>query len=221
MDDANLDLVIRGVLFAAVGTAGQRCTSNRRLFVHEKIYPELLQRLLAAYKQVRIGDPIQEEHILCGPLHSSKAVQAYERAIKMATEQGGSVAHGGRVLNQRPGFFVEPTVITFKHKHATVQEAAVLPDICCEETFAPILYVFRVSSLEEAISLNNAAHHGLSSSLFTSNFQNVFKWIGPNGSDCGIVNGMLIICYLLCVLVNIGTSGAEIGLAFMGHKYEK
>jgi len=197
MDDANLDLVVRGVLFAAVGTAGQRCTTCRRLLVHESVYPVLMERLLKGYKQVKIGDPVVEDHVLCGPLHTSNAVQQYKNAIEQAKKQGGRVLYGGNVITSRKGNFVEPTIIEFDDYQVPVAR---------EETFVPILYVFKIKSVEQGIQINNYAHHGLSSSIFTSNPSNIFRWIGPNGSDCGIVN------------VNIGTSGAEIGGAFGGEK---
>eukprot|EP01091_Cochliopodium_minus_P019057 TRINITY_DN788_c0_g1_i1.p1 TRINITY_DN788_c0_g1~~TRINITY_DN788_c0_g1_i1.p1 ORF type:complete len:530 (-),score=185.38 TRINITY_DN788_c0_g1_i1:33-1622(-) len=194
-NDANLELSVRSVFFAAVGTAGQRCTSLRRLMLHKDIASTFVERLLKAYKGVKIGDPL-EEGVLCGPLHTKSAVKMFADTISKAKEQGGKVLFGGNVIN-RPGNFVEPTIISIRHDAPIVQH----------ETFAPILYVFEFDSLEKAFKINNSVFQGLSSSLFTNNMQNVFNWIGPEGSDCGIVN------------VNIPTSGAEIGGAFGGNKH--
>eukprot|EP00741_Cyanophora_paradoxa_P005907 tig00000949_g5725.t1 len=194
MDDATLDLAVRAVVFGAVGTAGQRCTTIRRLLLHEKVHDAFLQKLAAAYKSIKIGDPL-EAGVLCGPLHTARAVEAFKGAVAAAKAQGGKVVLGGEVLD-RPGNYVQPTIITIAHDAPIVQT----------ETFAPILYVITVSSLEQAIKYNNEVPQGLSSALFTENMKNVFQWIGPHGSECGIVN------------VNIGTSGAEIGGAFGGEK---
>jgi aldehyde dehydrogenase family 7 protein A1 len=195
LDDADLDLALRGILFAAVGTAGQRCTTARRLFLHEKIHDQFLNKLKAAYEQVKIGDPLQKGNLL-GPLHRPQAVQLFKDAVQQAVAQGGKVVTGGKVVSSLPGNFVEPTVVTISHDAPIVHQ----------ETFAPILYVVKVPDLEAAIAYNNEVPYGLSSSLFTSNQRNVFKWTGPSGSDCGIAN------------VNIPTSGAEIGGAFGGNK---
>lgn len=195
MDDADLDLVVPATLFAAVGTAGQRCTTTRRLILHESIHDQVLERLVKAYKQVKIGNPL-EDGILCGPLHSQNSVQAYQEAIKDAQAQGGKVLCGGNVL-ERVGNYVEPTIISdISHDAPVVQR----------ETFAPILYVLKCSSYEQAVEWNNEVEQGLSSSLFTKDMGRLFNWIGPAGSDCGIIN------------VNIPTSGAEIGGAFGGEK---
>jgi aldehyde dehydrogenase family 7 protein A1 len=197
MDDADLDMAIRGVLFGAVGTAGQRCTTLRRLIVHSAVYDEFMERLTKSYSSIPIGDPL-EEGTLCGPLHTKGAVEAYAQgieAIKNASSEGARIVHGGRVLD-RPGNFVEPTI---------VETPAHLPFVH-KELFAPILYVIKVDSLEEAIEINNSVPQGLASSLFTKDQASIFKWTGALGSDCGIVN------------VNIGPSGAEIGGAFGGEK---
>lgn len=183
---ADLELASRGVLFAAVGTAGQRCTTTRRLLAHEKVYDTLVEKLVAAYKSIRIGDPLEEEGVLYGPLHAQEAVESYKRAIAAAKEQGGRVLVGGNPIN-RPGFFVEPTIIEIDPR----------ADIVREETFVPILYVSKIKSFEEGVELNNWSHHGLSSALFSRNQEHIWRWLGPHGSDCGIVN------------VNAGTSGAE------------
>ncbi|KAK7794821.1 hypothetical protein R5R35_009389 [Gryllus longicercus] len=197
-DDADLDMVVRSAVFACVGTAGQRCTTTRRLILHEKVYDTVLERLKKAYAQVltRLGDPLESE-TLYGPLHSEAAVQSYVAAVQAAVKAGGKVEFGGEVI-QKPGFYVEPTIISgLKHNESVVHT----------ETFAPIVYVLKMKNLEEGIAWNNEVKQGLSSSIFTQDLGSVFKWIGPKGSDCGIVN------------VNIPTSGAEIGGAFGGEKH--
>uniref|UniRef100_A0A183C2F5 aldehyde dehydrogenase (NAD(+)) n=1 Tax=Globodera pallida TaxID=36090 RepID=A0A183C2F5_GLOPA len=199
MDDADLDLVVPAVTFSCIGTAGQRCTSTRRLIVHEKVYDVVLKRVVKAYKQLmetRIGDPLNE-HTLVGPLHSRESVLKYKAAIAEAIASGGRVECGGKVLDESQGNYVLPTVITGL-AHDT--------PVVLRETFAPIVYALKVSGFEEAVAVNNEASQGLSSSLFTQNLARLSEWIGPKGSDCGIVN------------VNIGTSGAEIGGAFGGEK---
>jgi len=194
MEDASMDLVIRAVLFSAVGTAGQRCTTCRRAIVHEKVYDDFVSRLVAAYKQIKLGNPL-EKGVLCGPLHTKSAVREYVEGIQEIEKQGGKILVGGKTV-QREGNFVEPTIVAINHDAPIVKT----------ELFVPILYVIKCSNLEEGIQYNNEVPQGLSSSLFTNNQANVFKWISAAGSDCGIVN------------VNIGTSGAEIGGAFGGEK---
>lgn len=199
MPDADLELATRSVLFAAVGTAGQRCTTLRRLLVHDSVYDDVVARLRAAYASVKIGDPLGGA--LCGPLHSTAAIDVYEKAIAAATAAGGKVLVGGRRLipaevGGLAGNFVQPTLL----------EAPLGAAFTAHEAFVPILYVMRFKTLDEAIAVNNGVSQGLSSSLFTRDSNNVWKWIGPAGSDCGIVN------------VNIPTSGAEIGGAFGGNK---
>ncbi|XP_022094228.1 alpha-aminoadipic semialdehyde dehydrogenase-like [Acanthaster planci] len=196
LEDADLNLVIPATLFASVGTQGQRCTTTRRLILHENIYDEVLEKLKKAYSQVRIGDPL-DENTLYGPMHSQQGVEIYQNAIQNALAQGGKLEVGGKVL-ERPGHYVEPTIISGLPHDAPVIQT---------ESFAPVLYVLKTSSLEEAIGWNNEVKQGLSSSLFTKNPGNLFRWLGPKGSDCGIVN------------VNIPTSGAEIGGAFGGEKH--
>jgi aldehyde dehydrogenase (NAD+) len=193
-ETANLDLAVPAILFGAVGTAGQRCTSTRRVFVHKARADELEQRLLHAYSQVRIGDPL-EPLTLMGPLIDAKAVERYSEAIATAQAAGGQRLCGGKVLS-RPGHFVEPTIIRARNEWPIVQT----------ETFAPILYVIHVGSLAEAIEQQNAAAHGLSSALFTDRLQHAEEFLSGQGSDCGIAN------------INLGTSGAEIGGAFGGEK---
>lgn len=196
-DDADLNMVIPATVFAAVGTAGQRCTTTRRLIVHEKHYDEVVDRLKKAYVQFesRIGCPLESNTII-GPLHNEIAVMKYKAAVAEAIASGGKIEYGGRIL-EREGNFVLPTIVTGLAHNAPV---------ILRETFAPILYILKFKNFDEAISINNEVGQGLSSSLFTTNVQNVFKWMGPKGSDCGIVN------------VNIPTSGAEIGGAFGGEK---
>jgi len=180
MDDADLELATRSILFASCGTAGQRCTTCRRVILHEKIYDKLLPKLLSAYKTLRIGDPLKEG-TLVGPLHTKAAVRDFEEGLKTILSQGGKVLHGGRTLPDLEGGggnFVEPTIIEIDHKAPIVKE----------ELFVPILYILITSSFEEAISINNEVPQGLSSSVFTNNPASIFTWIGPNGSDCGIVN---------------------------------
>ena len=193
-NDADLELALRAILFGAVGTAGQRCTSTRRLYLHRDVHARLLPRLVSAYQAVRIGDP-EDPHTLMGPLIDAGAVRQYEAAIQTAREQGGELLVGGEVL-RRPGHFVQPTIL---------QAHPDMP-ICREETFAPILYVFQYEDLEDAIRWHNDVPQGLSSAIFTGGFRAAERFLAPHGSDCGIAN------------VNIGTSGAEIGGAFGGEK---
>ncbi len=195
LDDANLDLALRAVLFGAVGTAGQRCTTTRRLILQRTIAPVFLERLTRAYASVRIGDPL-DEGTLMGPLISAEAVAAHREGLAAIQRQGGQVIYGGRVLDDRPGFFVEPAI---------VRSTATMP-ICRDEIFAPILHVFEVETLDEAIAANNDVPQGLSSALFTTSLTAAERWLSTVGSDCGIAN------------VNVGTSGAEIGGAFGGEK---
>lgn len=197
-EDADLNMVIPATLFACIGTSGQRCTTTRRLILHKNVYDEVLKRLKTAYSQVtsRIGDPL-DDNVLIGPLHSQISLDKYIKTIADIKKAGGVIELGGKVLD-RLGYYVEPTIVTgLNHDHPLVHS----------ECFAPILYVLKANSVEEAISWNNEVTQGLSSSLFTQNISNIFKWIGPKGSDCGIVN------------VNIPTSGAEIGGAFGGEKH--
>jgi aldehyde dehydrogenase (NAD+) len=194
MDDADLDLAVRATLFSAVGTAGQRCTSLRRLLVHRAIADKLLTRLTEAYGQVEIGDPL-EAGTLMGPLAGERAVEQMMSAIDMALEQGARVVTGGNRID-RPGFFVEPTIAVVP-KNASITQ---------QETFAPILWVIEFETLDEAIEIQNGVTQGLSSAIFTESVRNSERFLSDTGSDCGIAN------------VNIGTSGAEIGGAFGGEK---
>ena len=194
MDDADLDREVRAVLFAAVGTAGQRCTSLRRLIVQESIADELVDRLAVAYETIRIGDPM-EEGTLMGPVVSDRAVIAYEAALVRAEDEGGTVITGGELIDQA-GHWVRPTIVEIGADSGIVQE----------ETFAPVLWVIRVKDLDEAIAVQNGVRQGLSSAIFTDSLRRAERFLSHMGSDCGIAN------------VNIGTSGAEIGGAFGGEK---
>ncbi|MGD9599021.1 MAG: aldehyde dehydrogenase family protein [Steroidobacteraceae bacterium] len=193
-ETADLALAVPSIVFGAVGTAGQRCTSTRRVIVHRSRAAELERRLLAAYRQVRIGDPM-DAATLMGPLIDAQAVGQFRKAVEAARAAGGEVLCGGEVLD-RPGHFVTPAIVRARNEWPIVQH----------ETFAPILYLIPFDTLEEAVALQNAAAHGLSSSIFTDSLQAAERFLSALGSDCGIAN------------VNIGTSGAEIGGAFGGEK---
>jgi len=193
-ETADLDLAVRAIVFGAVGTAGQRCTTTRRLFVHESRVEELTARLVKAYAQVQIGNPL-EPSVLMGPLIDQVAVETYRAALDEIKKEGGEVLYGGRVLS-RPGFFVEPTIVRAQNQWPVVQR----------ETFAPILYVMSFQTIDEAIQMQNDVPQGLSSAIFSNNLRHGEQFISAAGSDCGIAN------------INIGTSGAEIGGAFGGEK---
>ena len=194
-ETASMDLVVPAIAFGAVGTAGQRCTSTRRIIAHKSIFDNLNNQLINAYKQVKIGDPL-DKSTLMGPLIDDGAVNDYSKAIKVAIDEGGEVLYGGKVLNDNDGSYVQPTIIKVKPDYNIVKE----------ETFAPILYVMKYDTLEEAIAIHNDVPQGLSSAIFTNSIKNSEKFLSSRGSDCGIAN------------VNIGTSGAEIGGAFGGEK---
>ncbi|MDP1698018.1 MAG: aldehyde dehydrogenase family protein [Xanthomonadaceae bacterium] len=197
-ESADLKLAIPAIVFGAVGTAGQRCTSTRRLIVHRSLFDEVSQTLAAAYKQLagRIGDPLLEGTLM-GPLIDEDSVQRYKAAIAAAKEAGGTVLAGNGTLVDRPGHYVLPTLISgVDNSHTVIQT----------ETFAPILYLIPFDTLDEAIDLQNAVPQGLSSAIFTLNLRSAERFLSASGSDCGIAN------------VNIGTSGAEIGGAFGGEK---
>ena len=192
--NADLDLALRAIVFAAAGTAGQRCTTLRRLFLHESIAETFIPRLVRAYQSLTIGDP-NHGGVLVGPLINEKAIESMQKGLNLAKEQGGEILVGGRRLD-RAGFFVEPAI---------VRARADMP-IVREETFAPILYVMTYTHLNEAIAFQNDVDQGLSSAIFTDSLSESERFLGVDGSDCGIAN------------VNIGTSGAEIGGAFGGEK---
>jgi aldehyde dehydrogenase (NAD+) len=194
-EGARLDLAIRAILFGSVGTAGQRCTSTRRLIVHRSIVDELTRALAAAYSQVRIGDPLHPETLM-GPLVTPEAVDAMFLAIEQAKKNGGQVVFGAKTRPDLGANFVEPTIIRMPAQTAIVKQ----------ETFAPILYILEYEDMEEAIHLHNDVPQGLSSAIFTESIRHAERFVAAAGSDCGIAN------------VNIGTSGAEIGGAFGGEK---
>ena len=194
MPDSDPELVLRAVLFGAVGTSGQRCTSTRRLFLHKSISSSITEKLISSYSQIKIGDPLESDTIV-GPLVDGKAVQDYSDALEIIKKEKGEVLCGGNIIKS-DGFYVEPTIV----------KANMNMQIVREETFAPILYLFEFEDLEEAIESHNSVDQGLSSSIFTKDMQSVEKFLSHSGSDCGIAN------------VNIGTSGAEIGGAFGGEK---
>ena len=193
-ETANLDLAIPAVAFGAVGTAGQRCTSTRRIFIHESIQDTFIERLLGAYKQVNIGNPMEADTLM-GPLVNENAVSDYLNAIVAVKDAGGEVLCGGEKVD-REGNFVTPAIVKAKNEWDIVQT----------ETFAPILYVISYDTLEDAVEIHNNVPQGLSSSMFTTNVGSAEYFLSHRGSDCGIAN------------INIGTSGAEIGGAFGGEK---
>ena len=194
MDDADLDMAIPSIVFGAVGTAGQRCTSTRRVLVHESIREDVEQRLVRAYEQVQIGDPSKED-TLCGPLITPNAVDEMMDAIEKAKAAGGELVYGGERV-EGSGNFVKPAIVRAKNELEIVQQ----------ETFAPVLYVIPVKDVDDAIAKHNDVPQGLSSAMFTMNMRHAERFLSCTGSDCGIAN------------VNIGTSGAEIGGAFGGEK---
>ena len=201
MPDADLDLVERAVLFGAVGTAGQRCTTTRRLLLHRDIADDVVARLKRSYAHVRVGNPM-EDGVLMGPVIDRRSVDAMRHAVKAAVAAGGEVVTGGLeaidAYKDEPGFYVAPTIVRMPDGPTA--------DIVKEETFAPLLYVQVVDDLDEAIAKNNEVDQGLSSAVFTGGMRSAERFLSCAGSDCGIAN------------VNIGTSGAEIGGAFGGEK---
>jgi aldehyde dehydrogenase (NAD+) len=196
--DADLDIAIRGAVFGAVGTAGQRCTSTRRLIIQEEVYEEVKEKLVAAYKQLRIGDPLDEKNHV-GPLIDKDAVKMYAEAIEKCKKEGGKFVVEGKVLSGKgyeSGCYVQPCIAEVKPGFTIVQQ----------ETFAPILYLLKYKTMDEAIAIQNGVPQGLSSAIMTLNLREAEQFLSAAGSDCGIAN------------VNIGTSGAEIGGAFGGEK---
>jgi aldehyde dehydrogenase (NAD+) len=194
--DADLDLAARSTVFGAVGTAGQRCTSTRRVLVERPVAREFTDRLVAAYRQVRVGDPF-DPRTLMGPLISREAVEAYHRAISEARAQGAEPVYGGEsISSQKSDLYVMPTILRADRGMPIVRE----------ETFGPIVYIIEVNDLRDAVEVQNDVPQGLSSALFTRSLQSAEVFLSASGSDCGIAN------------VNLGTSGAEIGGAFGGEK---
>ena len=194
-DDADMDLATRAILFGAVGTAGQRCTSTRRIIMQKDISQDLTNRLVEAYKQVRIGNPM-DKNTLMGPLVNGGAVEEMMDAVVQAKADGGEVLTGGNMLPELGPNFVEPTIIKMPAQTEIVKT----------ETFAPVLYLMEYDALDDALFIHNDVPQGLSSSIFTNGMRSMERFLSPEGSDCGIAN------------VNIGTSGAEIGGAFGGEK---
>lgn len=196
--NADVDMTVIGAVFGAVGTAGQRCTSTRRLIIHESMYEEMKARLVKAYKQIKIGNPLDENNHV-GPLIDKDAVRNYQNALEQVVAEGGSILVEGGVLTGEgfeSGCYVQPAVAEASNDFKIVQH----------ETFAPVLYLLKYSTLEEAIEMQNNVPQGLSSAIMTTNMREAEAFLAANGSDCGIAN------------VNIGTSGAEIGGAFGGEK---
>lgn len=193
-EHADLKLAIPSITFGAVGTAGQRCTSTRRLFIQENIYEKVVNSLTKAYQKITIGDPLDKKNLM-GPLIDKHAVSQYKKTIEDIKKQDGKILFGGKAIDG-PGFFVEPTLVEAKNDWEMVQR----------ETFAPILYLIKFKTIDDAINMHNHSRFGLSSALFTQNLQHAEQFLSSSGSDCGIAN------------INIGTSGAEIGGAFGGEK---
>ena len=196
--NADLKITVIGSLFGAVGTCGQRCTTTRRLIIHESIYEEVKNKLSSVYKQLKIGNPLDESNHV-GPLIDIDAVNAYLNAIERAKKEGGKIVVEGGVVEgegYESGCYVKPVIIEAENNYNIVQE----------ETFAPILYLIKYNNIEEAIYMQNNVKQGLSSAIMTSNLKEAERFLAADGSDCGIAN------------VNIGTSGAEIGGAFGGEK---
>jgi aldehyde dehydrogenase (NAD+) len=194
---ADLELAIRAITFAAAGTAGQRCTTLRRLIVHHGIRENVVQRLKTVFSRLKVGNPLSDG-VLVGPLIDERSFEAMQQALDRAKREGGTIHGGQRVTEHVPagGFYVRPAIVEMPKQSPLV----------CEETFAPILYVVGYDTLEEAIAIHNNVPQGLSSAIFTNDVREAEQFLSPAGSDCGIAN------------VNIGTSGAEIGGAFGGEK---
>jgi aldehyde dehydrogenase (NAD+) len=194
-DDADLDLAVRAIVFGAVGTAGQRCTTTRRIIAHKDIAQELSDRLVAAYEQVQLGDPLDEKTLM-GPLVSTNSVEEMFEALDQIKSEGGKILTGGKMRPDYGPNFVDPTIVKMPAQTEIVKQ----------ETFAPILYILEYDGIEEAIQIHNDVPQGLSSAIFSESMRKVETFLSARGSDCGIAN------------VNIGTSGAEIGGAFGGEK---
>jgi aldehyde dehydrogenase (NAD+) len=194
---ADLDLAVRAIVFSAVGTAGQRCTSLRRLIVHRKVYRTLLGKLKRAYRSIRVGSPLNDQ-TLVGPLIDRAAYENAQQALRQAQREGGKVFGGRRLLVKKypNAFYLSPAIVEMQSQSAIVEE----------ETFGPILYIIKYDDLQDAIEINNTVSQGLSSCIFTTDVREAERFISASGSDCGIAN------------VNIGPSGAEIGGAFGGEK---
>jgi aldehyde dehydrogenase (NAD+) len=197
-EKADQDMALRATLFGAVGTAGQRCTSTRRLIIHESIYDGFVEKLKNAYSQIRIGCPLDPD-VLVGPLIDKGSVEAFKYALEQIVSEGGKIIYGGEVLEGKgyeSGCYVAPVLAEAENHYHIVQE----------ETFAPILYLMKYKTMDEAIAMHNGVPQGLSSAIFSTDMRETERFLSHEGSDCGIAN------------VNIGTSGAEIGGAFGGEK---
>ena len=197
-ENADIEMAVRAVVFGSVGTCGQRCTSTRRVILHDSIYDQVKDRLISIYEKVVIGNPL-EDGVLVGPLIDTDAVDNMQKALAKVKEEGGNILFGGDVLSGKgyeSGTYVQPAIVAAENSYQVVQE----------ETFAPILYLLRYSTIDEAIEIQNSVVQGLSSAMFTLNMREAESFLSHRGSDCGIAN------------VNIGTSGAEIGGAFGGEK---
>ncbi len=192
--DADIEMSVRGAVFGAVGTCGQRCTSTRRLIIHDSVYDQVKERLMSIYENITIGDPLEPD-TLVGPLIDEQALEMMQSALKQVEKEGGKVICGGEVIDG-DGHYVKPALAEVENHYQIVQD----------ETFAPILYLMKYSTLDEAIAIQNGVKQGLSSSMFTLNMREAENFLSAHGSDCGIAN------------INIGTSGAEIGGAFGGEK---
>jgi len=193
--EADIEMATRAVVFGSVGTCGQRCTSTRRIIIHDDVFDTIKKRLINAYKSVTIGDPLDED-TLVGPMIDKEAVKQMQKALEQVKKEGGTVLYGGDILKDKKGNFVRPAICEVENHYNIVQE----------ETFAPILYLIRYKYLDEAMKYHNGVKQGLSSAMFTLNIREAEKFLSAGGSDCGIAN------------INIGTSGAEIGGAFGGEK---
>ncbi|MDZ7690539.1 MAG: aldehyde dehydrogenase family protein [Balneolaceae bacterium] len=199
-ENADLEMAARATVFGSVGTCGQRCTSTRRLIVHDTIFEDLKERLVQLYEKVKIGNPLNED-TLVGPLIDQQAAESMQRALQQVQEEGGTLIYGGEQLEGNNlevegGHYVRPAIVEAEHNYPIVQE----------ETFAPILYLIKYSNLDNAIAMHNSVKQGLSSGMFTLNIREAETFLSARGSDCGIAN------------INVGTSGAEIGGAFGGEK---
>lgn len=194
-EDADLDMAIKAIVVSAVSTCGQRCTAARRVFIHESLYDQFKEKMLNIYKHIKIGNPI-DETVNIGPLHTKQALKNYLDGMIKIKEQGGKILFGGSKVEGLEGNFIQPTLVEIDHS----------AKVAHEELFAPVLYLFKFKTIEEAIQYNNEVPHGLASAIFTNKLNYVFQWIGPRGSDTGLIN------------VNTGTTGSEVGGAYGGEK---
>ena len=194
-EDADLDMAIKAIVVSAVSTCGQRCTAARRIFIHESLYEQFKEKMLQIYKHIKIGNPV-DETINIGPLHTKQALKNYIDGMVKIKDQGGKILFGGSKVEGLVGNFVQPSLVEIDHSAPVTHE----------ELFAPVLYLFKFQTIEEAIKYNNEVPYGLASAIFTNKLNYVFQWIGPRGSDTGLIN------------VNTGTTGSEVGGAYGGEK---